>query len=273
MSVYPTVSDKPRIVEILEVKAETPTIKTFRFRDEACSKASAGQFVMTWILGVDEVPMSLSVIGEKGVSAITVRQVGEATAALHRLKRGDAFGVRGPYGHGFTETRGDALIVGGGMGMAPLLPLARRLVEAKAEVTCIVGAKTGEELLFLDELKSIVGNDKVLAVTEDGSYGSRGLATDIAEQVLKRRRFGVVYTCGPERMMFKVYRLAEKHGVEVQASLERIMRCSVGLCGSCVIGGFRVCRDGPVFTNKQLNLAKQEFGKTKHNHTGTKTNI
>lgn len=272
MSVYPTVSDKPRIVEILEVKAETPTIKTFSFRDETCSKAAAGQFVMAWIPGVDEVPMSLSAIGEEGVSAITVRQVGEATAAMHRLKRGDAFGVRGPYGRGFTETKGDALIVGGGMGMAPLLPLARRLVKAKARLTCIIGAKTRDELLFLDELKGL-GKVEVLAVTDDGSCGLKGLATDLVEQVLKERRFGVVYTCGPEQMMFKVYQLAENHGVEIQASLERIMRCSVGLCGSCVIGGFRVCRDGPVFTNKQLKLAKEEFGKTKHNLTGTKTKI
>ena len=272
MSVYPTVSDKPRIVEILEVKAETPTIKTFSFRDEACSKATAGQFVMTWIPGVDEVPMSLSIIGVKGVSAITVREVGEATAALHRLGRGDVFGVRGPCGRGFAETGRDALIVGGGMGMAPLLPLARRLAKAKARLTCIIGAKTCGELLFLDELEGL-GKVKVLAVTEDGSYGLKGLATDLVAQVLKERGFGVVYTCGPERMMFKVYQLAERHGVEVQASLERIMRCSVGLCGSCVIGGFRVCRDGPVFTNKQLKLAKEEFGKTKHNHTGTKTKI
>ncbi len=272
MSVYPTVSDKPRIVEILGAKAETPTIKTFRFRDEACSKASAGQFVMTWIPSVDEVPMSLSAIGEGGVSAITVRQVGEATAALHRLKQGDVFGVRGPYGRGFTETKGNALIVGGGMGMAPLLPLAKNLAKAKAGLTCIIGAKTRDELLFLDELK---GLDKVevLAVTDDGSYGSEGLATDVAERLLKERRFGVVYTCGPERMMFKVFQLAESHGVEVQASLERFMRCSVGLCGSCIIGGFRVCRDGPVFTNKQLKLAKEEFGKTKHNPNGTKTKI
>ena len=272
MSVYPTVSDKPRIVEILEVKAETPTIKTFSFRDEACGKATAGQFVMTWIPGVDEVPISLSAIGEGGVSTITVRQVGEATAELHRLKRGDVFGVRGPYGRGFTETKGNALIVGGGMGMAPLLPLAKNLAKAKAGLACILGAKTRDELLFLDELKGL-GEVEVLAATDDGSYGVKGLATDIAERVLKKRSFGVVYTCGPERMMFKVFRLAESHGVEVQASLERIMRCSVGLCGSCVIGGFRVCKDGPVFTNKQLKLAKEEFGKIKHNFNGTKTKV
>jgi dihydroorotate dehydrogenase electron transfer subunit len=272
LSVYPTVSDKSRIVEILEVKAETPTIKTFRFHDEACGKASAGQFVMTWIPDVDEVPMSLSAIGIKGVSAITVRHVGEATEALHRLGRGDVFGIRGPYGRGFTETKGDALIVGGGMGMAPLMPLARRLTKAKAKLTCIIGAKTREELLFLDRLKGLSGVE-VLAVTDDGSYGLKGLATDLVEKVLEERKFGVVYTCGPERMMFKVYRLAERHGLEVQTSLERIMRCSVGLCGSCVIGEFRVCRDGPVFTNKQLRQVEEEFGKTKHNHTGTKIKV
>jgi dihydroorotate dehydrogenase electron transfer subunit len=80
----------------------------------------------------------------------------------------------------------------------------------------------------------------------------------------------MIYTCGPEQMMRKVFDLAEKHGIALEASLERLMRCAIGLCGSCVVGKYRVCRDGPVFNDVRLREVKAEFGKSKRDFDGRK---
>lgn len=262
MSVYPTTTDKLRIVKIKKVKTETPTIKSFTFHDEVCSKASPGQFIMAWIPGVDEIPMSLSMMELNGFSAITVKRVGEASAALQNLKSGDVIGIRGPYGRGFTAITGNTMIVGGGIGMAPLAPLAKNLAKTPTKITLIMGATTCDELLFLDRIRLELSriDARIIVTTEDGSYGWRGLATGPAEQMLAKQKFGMIYTCGPEKMMQKMFQLAEQHKTLIQASLERIMRCSIGLCGSCMIGKFRVCKDGPVFTSEQLREIKNEFG-------------
>lgn len=271
MSAYPMVTDRPRIVPVEEIRRETPTIKSFIFRDEACSKASPGQFVMVWIPGLDEVPMGLSTMGPRGLSAITVKRVGEATAALHNLKGGDVIGVRGPYGNGFKLVTGNIMVVGGGIGVAPLAPLAERLAEAPPNrIIFIIGAAARNELLFLDRisLNLFKIGGKVMVATEDGSQGFRGLATDLADQMLREQKFDMVYACGREEMMKRMFQLAERHKSPLQMSLERIIKCSVGLCGSCTIGKYRVCRDGPVFFNEQLREVKDELGVFKRNHCG-----
>ena len=271
MSAYPTSIDRPRIVKIEEVRTETPTVKTFTFYDKTCSEASPGQFVMVWILGVDEIPMSLSMAEPNGLSAITVKKVGEASEALYNLRKGDVIGVRGPYGHGFSLASVSLLLVGGGTGMACIMLLAEKLAKPENRITCIIGAKTRSELLFLQRMKRVL--PKVIATTDDGSYGLKGLATDAMKQELAKQRFNLVYTCGPEQMMFKAFQLAEQYNVPIQASLERIMRCSIGLCGSCMIGEFRVCIDGPVFTSQELRRVKEEFGAYKRDFTGRKIKI
>ena len=259
-----------RITKILETKKESPSVKTFVFHDKLCSEAKPGQFVMIWIPGVDEVPMSLSAIGPDERSSITVAKVGEATEALHKRKIGDVLGVRGPYGNSFTPMSGKAVIVGGGTGLAPLAPLTEELAELHARVALIAGAKTQDEILFLDRTTTTLSriDGRVVAVTEDGSYGIKGLATDVAEQLLEKERFDMLYTCGPEEMMYKLFLLAEKYETPIQASLERLMRCAIGICGSCVIGKFRVCRDGPVFSLKQLREINEEFGRFERGSTG-----
>ena len=144
------VKAKPRMVKVEKVMVENSTVKTIFFRDGKCSMAEPGQFVMVWIPGVDEVPMSLSHIGrfeEEELSAISVRKVGEATEALHRLKAGDLIGVRGPLGSWFKPTDGKVILVGGGLGIAPLRPLLYKLKEKKCEATVIVGGKTVEDLV------------------------------------------------------------------------------------------------------------------------------
>ena len=275
MSVYPTATNRLRIVEIQEIKRESPTVKTFTFNDKLCAKAEPGQFVMVWIPGVDEIPMSLSSISPKGLTSITVADVGEATRALHQRSRGDVLGVRGPYGNGFALSSGNVMIVGGGTGLVPLMPLTEKIVRPATKITFLLGAKTKDELLFLDRVKQTLSkvNAEIIATTEDGSYGLEGVVTDQAEQKLAKERFDMIYACGPEQMMHKMFLLAERYDTPLQASLERIMRCAIGLCGSCVIGKFRVCKDGPVLTSEQLREVKDEFGRFKRDFQGRKTPI
>jgi dihydroorotate dehydrogenase electron transfer subunit len=106
--------------------------------------------------------------------------------------------------------------------------------------------------------------------TEDGSCGVTGLCTAPVEQILTREEFNIIYACGPEQMIHEIFKLAEKHRTNLEASLERLMRCAIGLCGSCIIGKYRVCRDGPVFTSRQLREVETELGNSKRDPSGRK---
>lgn len=274
MSAYHTAINRTRIVNILEVVEESPTVRTFIFQDKLCQKAEAGQFVMVWIPGVDEVPMSLSTINHKGLSSITVASVGEATRVLHQRKTDDTLGIRGPYGNGFILTRGKAMIVGGGAGLAVLVPLVERLVGVSTQILFLLGAKTRDELLFLGRIEKTLSKAKgrVIATTEDGSFGLHGVVTEPAQRILAKEKFGMVYACGPEQMMHKIFIATERHNAPLQVSLERLMHCAIGLCGSCTIGRFRVCRDGPVFHSHQLREVESEFGHFKRGFDGRRIN-
>jgi len=265
-------------VKIISVQEETPTVKSFTFYDKLCANAKPGQFAMIWVPGVDEVPMSLSTLHpDESHAAITVERVGEATTTLHKMKVGDIVGVRGPFGKGYTISKAhNVIIVGGGTGLASLAPLTERLAEGKTKITLLLGAKTRSDLLFLDRLNQLLSKVKgrVLATTEDGSYGLKGLVTAPAEKMLSQgEKFDVIYACGPEQMMYKMFLLSEEFTVPFQASLERFMRCAIGLCGTCVIGKYRVCRDGPVFSGQQLHEVKDEFGHFLRGLDGRKINV
>ena len=268
MSAYLTNINRRKIVKIQEIREENSTIKTFTFHDKRCAEAKPGQFVMVWIPGVDEIPMSLSTISPDGLSSITVAEVGEATKALHQRKIDDVLGIRGPYGNGFTLTSGKVMIVGGGTGLTPLVPLVESLLKLPAKISFLIGAKTKDELFLLDRLGAAV--QELTVATEDGSYGLKGLVTDPAEQMLKRQRFDMIYACGPERMLLRMFLLAEQHDMSFQASFERYIRCGIGICGSCCIGEFRICKDGPVFSSRQLRKVKNEFGVFKREADGSK---
>ena len=223
---------------------------------------------MLWIPGVDEIPFSILDCEPGGSLSVAVKKVGEATSALHSKKIGDLVGLRGPFGNGFTLAEGRILMVGGGTGNAPLIFLAKRLASMKTKVTFVTGAKTKEELILTDELEKLCKKGNVVAATEDGSYGPKCLATEPVDSLLSGEQFDMVYACGPEQMLRKVLNSTEEHGVNFEASLERLMRCAVGLCGSCVIGKFRVCRDGPVFSGEKLKMVKKEFGVSKLDFDG-----
>jgi dihydroorotate dehydrogenase electron transfer subunit len=268
LSGYRTAANKLRTTRVLRIKTESPTVKTFTFKDKICARACPGQFLMLWIPRVDEIPLSIINVNEDGIVSVTVKKVGEATEALHEMKVGQIVGVRGPFGNSFTLEGGKVLIVGGGTGLGPLLFLAKKLADKKAKMFCVTGAKTEKELLFREEIEKICSKENLLATTEDGSYGVKGLATTPLKPLLTKEKFSMIYTCGPEKMMRKIFDLAEEYGTPLEASLERLMRCAIGLCGSCVVGKYRVCRDGPVFTSNQLRQVRGEFGILKRDFSG-----
>ena len=261
-----------RTVKILESKTENCTVKTLTFNDKLCGKADPGKFVMVWIPGVDEIPISISGINSDGNTSITVHAVGDASRALNQKQKGETVGIRGPFGKGFVPSKGNVMVIGGGTGIGPLIPLTEKLVKIADKVTVMSGVKSQENLLFMDRVEQICseGNSETVYTTEDGSYQFAGFITDQAEQKLMNEKFDMVYTCGPELMMYKMFLLTEHYNVPLQASLERIMRCSIGLCGSCQIGKLRVCKDGPVLTSEQLRSVKEEFGKFRLDATGKK---
>jgi dihydroorotate dehydrogenase electron transfer subunit len=268
LSAYHIKTNEHRITRILEIKTESPTVKTFTFKDKTCTKAKPGQFLMLWIPSVDEIPLSILDADEEGNVSVAVKRVGEATQALHNKKVGDLIGLRGPFGNSFTLKEGKILMIGGGIGIAPLWFLAKKLAPKTSELTFIIGAKTKEELLFMEKIKKFCKEENLLATTDDGSYGVKGLASELSESILTKEKYDAVYACGPEQMIRKVFETAGKTGISMEASLERLMRCAIGLCGSCVIGKYRVCKDGPVFNSYQLREVKAELGISKRDFSG-----
>jgi dihydroorotate dehydrogenase electron transfer subunit len=216
---------------------------------------------MVWILGVDEIPLTLSTIDHAKLSEITVKKVGIATSALYSMNNGSRIGIRGPYGNGFTIEDGNILLVGGGIGMATLISLLEVLTSRGSDLTLVMGAKSKEDLVFLDRVDQILknGKDRMMVTTDDGSFGISGTTIKIAEKVIKENDIDMIYTCGPEEMMLKLFKIADGFNIPIQASVERLMRCSVGLCGSCYIGGFRTCIDGPVLNTNMLRVVTEEF--------------
>ncbi len=230
---------------------------------------------MLWVPGVDEIPLSImSVDSDEGVS-LAVKNVGDATQSIHALKTGSLVGIRGPFGNKFDVSKSRrTVLVAGGTGIAPLMFLLDRLRDAKA-ITFLYGAKTKTELAFLEKLEqlSAVGRIRLVSTTEDGSCGLLGLCTEPFEEAIVGGKNVMVYACGPEKMIRQIYELCEKHDAHLQVSLERLMRCSIGLCSSCAIGRFRVCRDGPVFSREQLREVRNELGSTKLDFDGHRIRI
>lgn len=268
----PPLGEFPRIVQVVDSREKSPTVKCLTFRDKLASQAEPGQYVMVWIPGVDEVPMSLTLMNSaQGVASIAVKQVGEATKALHSLKPGASIGLRGPFGNPYSvRGGGEVAVVGGGTGISPLIPLLSSLKERGCQLTVILGAETWRELVFKEEiLSSLGGEGRLLTVTVDGTEGFRGFAPELLERIGGQGAVDYIYTCGPELMIRKVVDWALRQGVGVEAGLERYFKCGVGICGSCMLDGYRVCRDGPVFGAGVLRSLK-ELGIFRRDSTGRK---
>lgn len=246
------------MVKIVRRHAESKDVVTLRFNWEA--ECTPGQFIMVWVPGAEEVPMSLSHIsGEKGIS---VKPVGPTTEKLCSLHAGDLIGVRGPYGHGFQATEGRVLVVGGGFGMSGVGALIEQWGD-RCDV--IAAARNQMELFFLDRARASAKS--VWIATDDGSAGFKGNAVQLLRQKLAENDYTAVLACGPERMLYFLDQACAELQVPCQLSLERLMKCGAGLCGSCVVDGQRVCVEGPIFDGASL-LSSKEFGKGKRDDSG-----
>ena len=258
----------PHICIIEKVVNETPTVRTLYFHDPVLANVLPGQFAMVWIPGVNELPMSVMVSENDEKSGFTVRKRGESSTALYNLQVGQQIGVRGPYGNSFDIKDGKILLIGGGTGLVPLMRLIKFSKDTN-KITLLMGSQTKEEVFFEDMAKkSWLCNDlNCISVTEDGSYGEKGYVTDVLEKLLEENTYDAIYTCGPELMMYKVVKLANEKGIFVQASLERMMKCGVGICGSCCVSQDLVCRDGTVFDGQYL-AKNSEFGHLQRTKSG-----
>ncbi|RLC81318.1 MAG: dihydroorotate dehydrogenase electron transfer subunit [Chloroflexi bacterium] len=249
----------PQTVLIREIRSETRAIRTFVLDAEA-PEAAPGQFVMLWLPGVDEKPMS---IASPVPLTVTVARVGPFSTELHQRQVGDRVGWRGPYGRGFSldESR-PALLVSGGAGVGPIYFLATRAVERGVQTTVALGARTANALPYAEQFRAL-GVELVIA-TDDGTLGHHGYVTELANQLTNRPN---IYACGPEPMLVALHRLCRGRDIPAQLSLERYMKCGFGICGQCALNGFLVCQDGPVFDVDQLN-GLRDFGRARRSATG-----
>ena len=251
----------PQMMEISKVIQEGKNQKSFFFNHSLDCKP--GQFVMVWIPGLDEKPMAVSYCNKKEF-AFTSQAIGKFTNSLDALKKGVKVGIRGPYGSCFSA-KDNSIVVGGGVGMASL----STLIDVLKNPIIINGARSKEHLIYLKRYN----NRNIITATDDGSFGRKGFTTDVLDEVLsKNKKIRIVYTCGPEIMIKKVFEICNKHRVECEASLERYMACGFGICGKCMIDDKICCIDGPVFGSKHLRLMS-EFGNTARLKSGKKVTL
>ena len=263
--------NEPKIVEIKEIIDETPTIKTFKFDwdMEKLVCPNPGEFLMVWNFK-NEKPMSIAQINDNEL-AITVKNIGEFTSQLHDLKIGDQVGIRGSYGNGFNNSfeGKNILAIGGGVGMAPINAIASDLIEKGNNVDVVAAAVNVDELLYVDNLEKLGAN--VHPCTDDGSFGFKGFATDCTISLLEDSTYDYAFVCGPEIMMKGIFDILEDASIPAQYSLERYMKCALGVCGQCCVDdeGWRICVEGPVFENDKIYQIS-EFGKYRRDASGVK---
>jgi sulfhydrogenase subunit gamma (sulfur reductase) len=265
----------PRAAIIENVQNLTYDTRLYRLRFKNKSKGNSsaendyrpGQFVQVSVLGAGEAPISIcSSPSQKGCFELCVRDVGLVTRALASLKKGDELGIRGPYGNSFPieELHGrDFIFIAGGIGLAPLRSAINYVVDNKNDygrVTILYGARTKEDIVFASELDKWSRQDKLDVFTtidhpQDGWTGNVGVVTTLIDKIKNQSKVKA-FVCGPPIMIhFTIKELLDAGWAQqdIITTLERHMKCGVGKCGHCYIGGKYVCTDGPVFTYAQIN--------------------
>lgn len=235
-------------------------------------KSKPGQFVMLWVPRVGEIPLSVAFEEGERIQLLVAKK-GKVTTYIHKhVVPGCKLFLRGPLGRGFRIEVSRALVIGGGVGVAPLLYLCKVLKEHGARVTVALGYKSASYTPFLDRLS--IYADELNVATEDGSLGVRGTAVDLSNMLIRSGASDIVYTCGKELMMKRVVEIATERGVRVEASLERFIKCGIGICGTCALEplGLRVCLEGPVFDGETL-MQLEDFGRWWRDAAGRRVSI
>lgn len=272
---YRIVKKKELAKNIKLIEVEAPMV---------AAKAAAGQFV---ILRIDEpgerIPLTIADFNrEQGTITMIFQEVGYTTRKLGELKEGDFLAdFVGPLGQpSEIEKYGRVVCVGGGVGVAPVYPIARALKEAGNEVISIIGARSRELLILEEEMRAV--SDELLISTDDGSYGHKGFVTDLLAEVLRRNgRVDRVWGIGPVVMMRAVAETTRPFGVPTIVSMNPIMVDGTGMCGACrvSVGGETkfACVDGPEFDAhlvdwdlalRRLNMYREEEAKALAYHSG-----
>lgn len=270
----------PKVATLDRVTPEIADVSTFywHFNDPAEQRAFSsfrpGQFAQVSLFGVGEFPTSLPPSPTEAETFFTVRRVGSCTSALHSLKPGDKFAVRGPYGNGFpmADYYGKNLIfVAGGIG---LIPLRSCIVYALANrdkyktIQIFYGSKTPQELMYVNNLREWERSAAECYLTVDradaGWKGNVGVVGSLFKrpEVHVPTKDSIAFVCGPPIMFRFVIKDLLDMGFQernIVSTLERYMKCGVGKCGHCCIGVSYVCVDGPVFTYEQIRNLGEEI--------------
>jgi len=249
---------------IEKVESLAPDMKLFRILISK-SEYQPGQFAQLSVLGVGEVPISIaSSPTQKGCLEFLVRKVGKVTSAIHALKKGDKIGIRGPYGNNFPleEAQGKEIIfLSGGCGLAPLRSLIRYCLDKRdkyGDITILYGARTEKEIIFkkeIDSWKKLPGIKVYISLEKGPAPGdfTIGVVTALFDR-LRNLENKKIFMCGsPLMVRFAAGGLLKLGATNenIFVSLERYMKCGVGKCGHCYVGGKYVCTDGPVFSYRE----------------------
>lgn len=270
---------KPHLAKLVGVKDMAPEIKLFRLAmlnggGEAFLDYQPGQFAFVSAFGVGEAPFGIASTTERGTTIeFAVQRLGGVTTELHELGEGDILGIRGPLGNYFpmkTFKGKDILVLGGGIGGAPLRPVLQTIFDHRDDygnLTILWAARNPELLIFKDEYQNwrkAANTELHLTVDEaDTTWdGEIGLITSLLEKIAPSPKNTISITCGPPIMIFNVDKTLKKLGFTSQQSyvtLEARMHCGVGKCGRCNLGEKLVCVDGPVFSMAEVGDLLESF--------------
>lgn len=251
-----------RVQRVRRENDETFTLELAATNGQQAFVFAPGQFNMLYVYGVGEVPISISGDPAKPAQLVhTTRAVGTVTGAMRQLKRGALLGVRGPYGTSWPmdEAAGkDVVLVAGGIGLAPLRPALYHIMAQRAKygrIVLLYGARTPNDILFRSEMQRWSARlDIEVYVTVDRAihswHGNVGVVTRLIPRAPIDRQQTIALICGPEVMMAYTVMELQKRGLpaeHIYVSMERNMKCGVGLCGHCQWGAHFICKDGPIF--------------------------
>ena len=252
---------EPKLNEIVEKRQLAPSITLFKlYTPDIVRKAKAGQFV---VLRADDyaerIPLTIADFDrEMGLLTVIFQVVGTSTQKLDKFQQGETIlDVVGPLGKpSHIEKFGTVVCVGGGVGVAPVYPIAKALYEKGNQVISIIGARTKEMLILEEEMKAI--SNTLYVTTDDGTYGHHGFVTDILKKLIADgTKIDLVIGIGPVIMMKAVADVTRPHNLKTVVSLNTIMVDGTGMCGCCraTVGGETkfVCVDGPEFDGHKVD--------------------
>lgn len=259
----------PKTVKILESFHETSDTKTFIIENPTGKIPIPGQFYMLSVFGYGEFPVSFGYADEKEI-LITVKAVGSATKALYELSPGSIIGIRGPYGNGFPieELRGkNIVLIGGGIGIPPLRSVIEYILQNREKfgyVQLLYGARSPKDIVYkeklINEWPKKIDIRLTVDIGDENWKGHVGVVTTLFDQIIYLDSLFLIV--GPEVMMkYSVLELKKReiHDSQIYLSLERRMKCGIGVCGHCNLGRYYVCKDGPVFRYDTISSEKELF--------------